>query len=295
MKTVKNIDNLLTKRVSFIIPTKNRVKYFKKALKIYRSLRKKGDELVVIDGNSSDQTIKVAKRSKLIDIFLSEPDLNNVHATNKGLLLARGKYAVILPDDDTIFSQGLEKAVETMEKHQEIDVLVCGGIVKYEGKRALHYNYVGPGQNYGKSVLDVFIHGACGLGFLIRKSSLAKSNLFPNTPIADLAFMVNCIKIGLNVKFCRIKMYQATIYKHSIIISQKDSVQKEVKKLTIENTSTWFYYKRRFKDLIWSYTRYKPVLILVTLIADLLHTIRDRKNYFVPKKRVRYLWDGGFS
>ena len=62
-----------TKRISFVLTTKNRASYLKEALKAAKDLIGPDDELIIIDGNSKDETQEIVRNnSDFIDIFVSE-------------------------------------------------------------------------------------------------------------------------------------------------------------------------------------------------------------------------------
>lgn len=211
-------------RISYLLATKNRGKYLKHALMGIPSLKGKNDEVIVIDGGSTDDTKEiVAKYKTHIDIFLSEPDRSEGHAFNKGILLSRGKYIKIITDDDTFYRQGIEDAVEVLERNPHVDVLLCGGTKEREGRT---YTVLLPkGTNYGSKVEDVFKYGGCGLGLLIRKSALAQTGIFNiNARSLDIDFITQCIEKKATIKFCRINMFYHKIHQHS-------GIQKDVKKI----------------------------------------------------------------
>lgn len=60
-------------------------------------------EYLIIDGNSKDQTLRIADRFSFISKVISEPDRGLYDAMNKGLLLAQGKYVWFLNAGDEIF------------------------------------------------------------------------------------------------------------------------------------------------------------------------------------------------
>ncbi|MCH7706167.1 MAG: glycosyltransferase [Chloroflexi bacterium] len=101
-----------TKRISYVLPTRNKAQFIGKALEIAKRLVGPEDELIVVDGGSTDGTAEiVASYGDLVDVFISEPDLSPSHASNKGMLTARGRYIKWLTDDDEFFPEAMEQAV----------------------------------------------------------------------------------------------------------------------------------------------------------------------------------------
>lgn len=216
------------KRVSFILATKNRAQFLDKALKEFQRLVDKNkDELIIVDGGSSDLTFKViSKYSSLVNIFVSEPDLSESHALNKAVLLSQGKYIKTLTDDDIYYKNAIEEAVKVMEKNSEIDVLLCGGTKSRGNKKWLAY--APPGSNYGENVSDVFKYGGCGIGMFIRRSAFAKTDLFTAGVLAlDLDYLTKAIANGAIVKFCRINMFHHPLEDHSASVNRREKLLKE--------------------------------------------------------------------
>lgn len=289
MKKYSNFDESLTKRVSYILNTKNRAKFLEQALKMCRKLIKDQDELIIIDGASTDKTSAVIKKyADIIDIFLSEPDLTSAHAFNKGLLLAKGKYIKHITDDDIVFPKALEKAILVMEKNPDMDVLVCGGTVSIAGTKNKKVVYTPPGVNYGHNIYDIFQYGACGMGYIIRTSALAKTGLFPSFDwLADSSFLVNCIKAKATVKFCRINLFHAITYPHSTGSREAKGWDKDKFNLVKNYASRSFFWRYRINRYFWQHPGYKFFFII--LLISLKNLIRNLSA------RKKYIWDGGFS
>ena len=67
------------------------------------SARKSDEEIVVVDGGSSDGAVDYLKKLHSeggVNQFLSEPDIGQGHGINKALLLARGELIKPINDDD---------------------------------------------------------------------------------------------------------------------------------------------------------------------------------------------------
>ncbi len=99
-----DFDSNFTKRISFLLATKNRAPYLKKALSNINKLVGPDDELIIIDGNSTDGTEGIIQEYiDVIDIFVSEPDKSEAHAFNNAILLSKVKYIKLLTEDDTFY------------------------------------------------------------------------------------------------------------------------------------------------------------------------------------------------
>lgn len=179
------------KRVSYILPVKDRVDCVKWFFDNFR--KASVDELVIVDGDSKDGTKELIKEyGDIVDVFVSEPDSSAGEATNKGILLASGEFIKTHSIDDIIFN--LDDPIMCMEFYQYIDLLVLGGL-KQRGDKTLRLMLP---PDYGKQCEDVFIHGSCGAGFLIRKSSFDRLGLFnPELVANDREFALRTIRNGI--------------------------------------------------------------------------------------------------
>lgn len=277
---------LHSKRISFCLPTKNRAAHLEKALESFRALKSPEDEFILVDGGSEDNTIEVAKKfSDLIDIFISEPDVNGMEALNKAFFLSRGKYIKYLADDDRYYRDGLDKAVEVMDQNPEIDLLLCGGVKEWKGKT---WNYIVPkGMNFGSRPEDLFrFKGASGVGHFIRTSSLARLGiLYPSNTNADTAFALEFINKGGNVRFCRIKSFHHVIYDHSAVIKYPKAYKKDNKILAKKYCSKLFYY--RYILAIGMKPLFNKAKFVFNTIKKYLYQSRKPEN--------ESLWDGSLS
>lgn len=246
------------------------------------------DELIIIDGGSTDATAEVVGQFKdRIDVFVSESDISQAHALNKGILLARGKYIKILNDDDTFSHEGIKKMYEMLELHPEVDVAVGGGMWRVQNVHAKWNTFfVPPGTNYGSKPEDVFLYGACGAGFLIRRSVFAKIGLLSSYFfIVDFEFLIRSIARGINVKFCRVNSFSATVYDWSVTTKKKHEESAEKIALARQYCSTLFFLGFYFRK-----SRLTRKIFLVLRRFSQMFFSQKRNGEVTP-----VVWDGGFS
>lgn len=288
---MKSFDFYSTKRISFILATKNRARFLEKALDSHRNLIGPKDEFIIVDGGSNDDTLDVLmKNSDIVTTFISEKDISEGHACNKAALLASGKYIKLLTDDDIFYKSAIKKACKIMDKNPEIDVLLCGGIKDFKGQ--ISYAYAPRGAHYGRHVGDIFRWGGCGLGMLIRRKSLAVIGLFnPRALALDNDFLAGAIARGANVRFCRLKMFYHYLQEHSAIIARPVEMARDFERIRKEHG---------LRDVGFIMNlRIKLSQILFPLFPKAIQDFYFKNAHYFKKgeKTLKFkpIWDGGFS
>lgn len=304
-----------SRRVSYILATKNHADKLDEALSRLRMFKGAEDELLVMDGGSTDHTKEiVGKYADIVDVFVSEPDQHPAYANksfygepikdplnavNKGILLARGKYIKTIGDDDIYHPEGMEKAARILEEYPEIDLLMCGGTSERYGR--IEYVYVSPGVNYGSSIEDVFLYGrGSGVGHFFKKSALAKVGMHPYyilrlggeiVIIADAEYVLKFFANGCNVKFCRINLFHSP-WSHYDCDSGFSS-------------SYWFGAARRYCSTAFYIKYFIKRKIKANFFVKKLKQFKKiiyrrtsnpiLKKFFRKQPKLNYIWDGGFS
>lgn len=278
-------DGACRARVSYVLVTMNRSKYLADALERMRVLKMPGDELLVIDGGSTDDTAAVVSRfGELVDVFVSERDLGEAHAANKGYLLAHGRYVKEITDDDVIHPEGMSQAVAVMDANPDVELLVCGGTKLHAG--AEQTIWLPPGTAYGRDAVDVFRYGTCGIGWLIRRSLFARIGLMNTKAVSlDKDFTAHAIHSGAQVRFCRINMYTHHVYDHSFTNTRRADMERDYNRILNAYTPLWFRLRHRARL---GAGRAGKALGLRPIVAAL----RSRRSKPAVSDRA---WDGGFS
>lgn len=112
-------------RVSVVMPSLNQGGYIGEAIESVLDQGYPDAELVVVDGGSTDNTIKVIKRyERHIAWWVSEPDKGQSDAINKGLARTTGSIVNWLNSDDCYMPGALAAVAEAFRANDAL--CVCG-------------------------------------------------------------------------------------------------------------------------------------------------------------------------
>ena len=215
--------------ISIIIPTLNEEKYLPRLLESLRHQVFRSYEIIVSDGNSTDQTGEIAKNYNCE--FISSKIKNVSHQRNAGAGLARGDILIFVDADCILPDKNFLSAVYNEFKQRGLDA--CALVVKHE---------------YANIILTVFDYLYSLFCFVLQFSPI------PLTPGA-------CI-VSKKVSHQRIRGFDESIIigedhdygkriaiagKYRIIISRKIMVSnRRFKKYgTIKILFGWVYYAVR--------------------------------------------------
>jgi glycosyltransferase involved in cell wall biosynthesis len=211
-----------TVRVSYVMATYNRADHLQRALGNVREYLTPDDELVVVDGGSSDGTPDVVRRSRdVVSRFISEGDQGEAHALNKGILSSAGRYIKFLSDDDYLFPDGVRRAIGILEQHPELDALLCGGesylIDSETGEERFVRNIGLPGgRPLAGDVKNVLFRCNCGIGLFVSRRAVARIGLLDTRFRAvDSDYMARLVQSRLDFRYADVRLFRHTEYPHS--------------------------------------------------------------------------------
>jgi glycosyltransferase involved in cell wall biosynthesis len=171
-------------KISYLISTYNRLPYLKQTLEKLISVLEADEEIVIVDGNSTDGTKLYLQRlyeDGKITKLISEPDRNQAHGWNKALLMAEGIFLKKIIDDDVFDYSEIRKSAAYLMEHPEADVLVSND---------LSVNFLSSDHVSHNSRLSYFLDWKAGkttsftfsdVNILIRRSALSLIGLFNTT------------------------------------------------------------------------------------------------------------------
>ena len=288
-----NFDSNLSKRISFILSTKNRSAYLQKALEQCCELVGSDDELIVIDGGSKNSTQEIIEMySTIVNIYVSEPDESEGHAFNKGILLTSGKYIKPLTDDDIFYPEAIDQAVALMEKNSDIDLLITGGTKNKNGTESVVF--MREGSDFGKNVESLYRNSWCGIGFLIRKSSLSKAGIFEAESTAlDMSIATQFINKGLKVRFARINMFYHPIYEHSGTNLKQKAWEEDYNRICKQYCSRTFYFNFKWNILRRKHKWLPHFDLMVLPYRSIRVLLTKGPNSFIRKAKKRIFKEDG--
>lgn len=102
--------------VSVLLPVKNEEKNIADCIRSLKKQSYKSIEIIVIDGNSTDKTVEIAKKMGA-KVFNEYPPKSSGNARNIGAKNAKGKYVVFVDADCTLNSDYVKNAVSILENN----------------------------------------------------------------------------------------------------------------------------------------------------------------------------------
>lgn len=111
-------------RITIVTPSYNQAKFLEETICSVLSQDYPNLEYIVIDGGSSDNSVDIIRKYKSqVAYWVSEPDLGQTHAINKGLERATGDLIAWLNSDDTFVPDALVKVVDFFQQNPHVDIV----------------------------------------------------------------------------------------------------------------------------------------------------------------------------
>ncbi len=174
--------------VSICIPAYNSSAYIEDTIVSILNQSYKNIELLVVDDQSTDDTVGILKRlretDKRITIYENEKNLGMVGNWNKCLRLCRGEYIKLICADDMIAKNAIELEAKAMAAHPSVNLVESDtGLVDVNGKttgsfKRYHKSGVVNGKKVAKTSLMFNNFFGAPVNNLIRRSVLEQTGYF---------------------------------------------------------------------------------------------------------------------
>ena len=192
-------------RLSYIYVTKNKLEFVNVSLPELIHNRGEDEEIIVVDGNSTDGAqgyLEGLKESGSIDILISDNDINESHAINKGIFVAKGDIIKLVSDDDIFFYDSIKECKNFMLENEEVEILFGSTYdVHYQNIESLRF-LKSSFEDFMKYRELKFPFAFCGLSLMFRKDVLSKFGLFSTLTFApDTEFSLRVTKLKANITY----------------------------------------------------------------------------------------------
>jgi glycosyltransferase involved in cell wall biosynthesis len=127
--------------VSIVTPSFNQARFLEETLRSILDQDYPRLECIVVDGGSTDGSLDIIQRyAGRLAHWVSETDLGQADAINKGLALAQGDILAWLNSDDTYNPGALREAAQYLLEHPEIGMVYGNAYyIDADGKRIGRY------------------------------------------------------------------------------------------------------------------------------------------------------------
>ena len=266
-------------KISIIIAVYNTEKYIKKCLKSVLNQTFKNIEVLVVNDNSKDNSLKIieeiAKEDKRVIVINNEINKGLSYNRNIALEKSTGNYIGYIDSDDYIAEDYYEKMYNKMKK-EKADICICDMKLVYEKNGTEISVYSG-----GKDKVDYINNGL---------SASSCNKLFKREVISEYKFSEGKVNEDLAVILPTIIKSKKIVYEPSVAynyVQRENSIQNS--KISEKRFDIFYGVDltlERIKD-IKNFKDYKDAIVFQQLITLFLYVFCGEKNFLKRWKWFR--------
>jgi glycosyltransferase involved in cell wall biosynthesis len=191
--------------LSYIIATRNRLPFLKITLEKLISILQPDEEIVVVDGNSTDgakEYLQQLFEQGKIHQLVSEPDRNQAHGWNKAMLMAKGTIIKKIIDDDVHHYTAIRKCLDYMLNNPQIDICIsnCLSTALLSPQNITEANRFDQYKKWKAGMVNCFTFS--DISMLIRKSALSYLGLYDTQfAMMDWEYALRCSYLKADIVY----------------------------------------------------------------------------------------------
>lgn len=192
--------------ISVVIPTYNEEKNIEKCLHALekQTLPRHKYEIIVVDGQSKDKTVEIAK--KYADKVIMQKSKGVGGARNDGVAVAKYELIATTDADCTVPEDWLKNIVQAFDSHNI--VLVSGKVKLVDSAPHINITYMTTEKIWHMMSVLKISHFLCGANTAFRKKEFMEIGGYSDIPILD------DFEISLRMKNKGKMKYKRNIYVH---------------------------------------------------------------------------------
>ncbi len=272
--------------ITIIIVTWNSERYIRNCLdSIIRNAGKQQPEIILVDNNSSDHTVKVAEEQYAqVNLIRNRENLGYAQANNQGIENSQGEYLLLLNPDTEVFKNSLTLMIQFMEENPQAGALgpqllnpdgtVQPSCREFPRYATLLWEFSGLSKLFTKS--KIFGHwrmgyfdfnktrevdqpmGSC---LLLRRKALNAVGVFDQ----DFPMFFNDVDLCYRIKKAGWKIY---FFPYAHILHHKGASTRQTKRRMIWRSHLSFYkFFRKYKIGILNHLIQYLLFVLLVLFA----------------------------
>lgn len=261
--------------VSVIIPTYNSAKFISKCLDSMERQKFRNFEVIIVDDNSSDNTLEILEEFRklsclLVTIIRNDTNKGPGVSRETGLKNANGRYITFCDSDDW-YEDGFLSTLHRKIAGEGYDIVFCN-YYKVLGDKKLKMARLR--KSYSKSKL--IINNAFSLCLMMIKKELLNGKFVALYNAEDIVTLVNIMTQDVKIGVCEEYLYNYFTRKGSASVSPKKSTFNELYK-----AYTLLERRDKFKKEI------EYISIYLVIYSSVICYIKARSRDTDIKKNIR--------